>query len=170
MDRYGAIVHTLLSFFPALQAAYLFGSYGTEFEREESGIDVAVLLPPGQANTIGQETLLACASQLARELGKSVDLVNLRRVDTVFQRRILETGRVMFCADTHATQLFEMMTISAYQKLQEEQCIDLANHVIREIRNILIHEYQDMDIYLMEDVIRTRLNDMIEFTNALLKI
>jgi len=86
-----------------------------------------------------------------------------------------------------------------------EQCIDLANHVVREkhlglpkesresfdllvreqlitpelgeklmkmvgFRNILIHEYQELDITLMQKVIENHLDDLIDFTNLILRI
>lgn len=122
---YESITKILFSFFPEIQAAYLFGSFGTEFERDDSDIDVAFLLPPKPINNDGQEVILACSSQLALTLGKPVDLINLRLVDTVLQRRILETGRLVLCADSNARQLFELITVSKYQKLQDERKIIL---------------------------------------------
>lgn len=85
-----------------------------------------------------------------------------------------------------------------------EQCIDLANHVIRVrklglpkesrdsfrmlagsgiipgdladrlcrmigFRNILVHEYQQLDIQLMVDIIENRLEDLLDFTNHVLR-
>ncbi|HGJ67594.1 TPA: nucleotidyltransferase domain-containing protein, partial [bacterium] len=86
MASYETITKILLAFFPEIQAAYIFGSYDTEFERDESDIDVAILLPPEQSKTDRHEIMIACSSELALALGKSVDLVHLRLVDTVFQR------------------------------------------------------------------------------------
>jgi predicted nucleotidyltransferase len=45
MNERDAIVRCVLSHYPATQAIYLFGSYGTENEWPDSDIDVAVLLP-----------------------------------------------------------------------------------------------------------------------------
>ncbi|CAN2050720.1 mRNA nuclease HepT [Candidatus Magnetomoraceae bacterium gMMP-1] len=85
-----------------------------------------------------------------------------------------------------------------------EQCIDLANHIIKikklglpkttkesfqllaqnkiipgslaselekmvGFRNILVHEYQILDIQLMVNVIKNHLNDLLDFTNFILK-
>ena len=85
-----------------------------------------------------------------------------------------------------------------------EQCIDLANHVIKVrklglpkesresftllanagiipldmsdrlkgmigFRNTLVHEYQRLDINLMVDVIENHLDDLIDYTNLILK-
>ena len=100
---------------------------------------------------------------------------------------------------------FKQDAIAINLQRAAEQCIDLANHVVREkrlglpkesresfailsreklipadlalklikmvgFRNTLIHEYQELDIALMEDVIRNHLDDLIQFTNAILAI
>jgi len=36
-------------------------------------------------------------------------------------------------------------------------------------RNVLVHQYQELDIKLMQDVIENHLNDMIDFTNFIVK-
>ena len=48
-----------------------------------------------------------------------------------------------------------------------EQCIDLAKHLERMVgfRNILVHEYQRVDIGLMIEVIENHLDDLVLFTN-----
>lgn len=35
-------------------------------------------------------------------------------------------------------------------------------------RNVLVHEYQDLDLALMEDVIQNRLDDLIDYTNQIM--
>lgn len=121
MTYYETITQIISSYYPKVQAVYLFGSHGTEFEQEQSDVDIAILLPPAESKTTDHNTMEACSSRLALQLCKSIDLINLRCVDTVFQCRILETGRLIFSGDTSARQLFEMTAISAYQKLQEER-------------------------------------------------
>ena len=63
----------------------------------------------------------ACSSALARELNKEVDLLNARTVSTVFQNEIISKGRLLYCADRYAVDEFEMLTLSYYQKLNEER-------------------------------------------------
>ncbi len=43
------IIDTVSGHYPAVQGIYLFGSYGTDHEWPDSDIDIALLLPPGQA-------------------------------------------------------------------------------------------------------------------------
>ena len=49
--------------------------------------------------------------------------------------------------------------------------IELAQNLANMVgfRNILIHQYQEFDIKLMQDVIENNLNDMIDFTNFIIK-
>ncbi len=47
------IIGTLLAAYPATQAIYLFGSYGTENEWPDSDVDIALLLPPDAAKKVG---------------------------------------------------------------------------------------------------------------------
>ena len=115
------IVQTILTHTPQVQAVYLFGSYGTADERPTSDVDIALLLPPEQAKVVGNLLLGELHLALAELLGKEVDLVNLRQVSTVFQKEIVMTGRPIFCADAYAAAEFEMLTLSYYQKLNEER-------------------------------------------------
>jgi uncharacterized protein YutE (UPF0331/DUF86 family) len=36
-------------------------------------------------------------------------------------------------------------------------------------RNVLVHQYQDLDVQLMADVIENHLHDLIDFTNFVVK-
>ena len=121
MQKNAQIVQTILTYTPQVQAVYLFGPYGTEDERPSSDVDIALLLPPEQAKAVGSLLLGELHLVLAELLGKEVDLVNLRQVSTVFQKEIVMTGRQIFCADAYATAEFEMLTLSYYQKLNEER-------------------------------------------------
>ncbi len=115
------ITETVLAHFPDTQAIYLFGSYGTENEWPDSDVDIALLLPPEAAKQTAYLALDETRSDLARLLNKEVDLINLRQVSTVFQKEIIMAERRIFCADLYAADEFEMLTISFYQKLNEER-------------------------------------------------
>jgi predicted nucleotidyltransferase len=115
------IIQTILTHTPQVQAVYLFGSYGTEDERPSSDVDIALLLPHEEAKAAGSLLLGELHLALADLLGKEVDLVNLWRVSTVFQKEIVMTGQQIYCADVYAADEFEMLTLSYYQKLNEER-------------------------------------------------
>jgi hypothetical protein len=50
-----------------------------------------------------------------------VDLLNARTVSTLFQKEIIQSGRLLYCADAYAVSEFDMLTLSYYQKLNEER-------------------------------------------------
>lgn len=123
------IVTILKRHFPDLQAVYLFGSHGAEYERPESDVDIAVLLPPAIAAQTTTDKLLDCTTELSTALDKEVDLVNLRHANTVFQHEIIFNATLIHVADQYAVDVFEMITMSLYQKLNEERAEILADFI-----------------------------------------
>lgn len=120
------LIQTVRGHYPDIQAIYLFGSWGTADEWPDSDVDIAVLLPPRQARRVDFWRWNALAADLATILGKKVDLLNLRRVSTVFQKEVVMADRRIFTADAYAAEEFEMLTLSYYQKLNEERAEILA--------------------------------------------
>jgi len=104
-----------------VQGIYLFGSYDTENEGPDSDVDVALLLPPLQAEQENLPAFNPCRASLADYTRKSVDLINARLVSTVFQKEIIATARLIYCADRYAVDEFEMLVLSYYQRLNEER-------------------------------------------------
>jgi predicted nucleotidyltransferase len=115
------LIETICSFYPEVQAIYLFGSYGTEYENQISDVDIAVLLPPDLAKREKSLVLKPCHDALVIFFRRSVDLINLREVSTVFQNEIINTGKRVFMANENAVHEFEMLVWSFYQKLNEER-------------------------------------------------
>ncbi|MBX3050966.1 MAG: nucleotidyltransferase domain-containing protein [Caldilineaceae bacterium] len=107
--------------YPNVQAVYLFGSYATAHERPDSDADIALLLPHAQAKAAGPLLMSDLRFALESQLGRSVDLINLRLVSTVLQKEIVATGRRIDCADRNAAAEFEMLVLSFYQKLNQER-------------------------------------------------
>ncbi|MEW6750612.1 MAG: nucleotidyltransferase domain-containing protein [Candidatus Latescibacterota bacterium] len=110
-----------LQAFADAQALYLFGSFGTADEWPESDVDIAILLPPSSAKKAGFLSLHPLRAQLASLVGREVDLVNLRLLNTVFQKEIVMADRRICCADPYAADEFEMLVLSYYQRLNEER-------------------------------------------------
>ncbi|HPH03810.1 MAG TPA: nucleotidyltransferase domain-containing protein [Spirochaetota bacterium] len=115
------IIDTILGYYPDTQAIYLFGSYGTEYERPESDIDLGLLLPHETAVQLPTLALTPVWHALRKSMGREIDLINLRLVSTVFQNEILNTARIILDSNRNARMVFEMQTLSAYQKLSEER-------------------------------------------------
>lgn len=113
----GTIVQALLKSCPDAQAIYLFGSYADHTTHPESDLDVAVLRPPLSEKL----DLWNLFSELHGALGVEVDLIDLRRVSTVFQNEIIRTGRRIYCCDAPVCDEFEALVLSQYQKLNQER-------------------------------------------------
>jgi len=82
-------------------------------------VDIAVLLPPSRDRA--SFMLTPCHLALEDALGQPVDLVNARRVSTVLQKEIVAAGQRLYAGDENAVAEFEMLTLSLYQKLNEER-------------------------------------------------
>lgn len=115
------IVEAVLKSYPDVQAVYLFGTSGTEDEWPDSDVDVALLFSPAKAAKTGSLLMSDLWNKLEKLLKKDVDLINLRLVNTVFQKEIISADRRIYCADEYAADEFEMLTLSYYQKLNEER-------------------------------------------------
>jgi predicted nucleotidyltransferase len=116
-----ALSDSILTRFPDTQALYLFGSAATGELTRNSDIDIAVLLPVVQAGTADRELSLEVKPSLDEIAGRPVDLINLRMVSVVFKKEIIFTGERFFTADITAAEEFEMLTMSYYQKLNDER-------------------------------------------------
>lgn len=124
-----AMCATLQSVLPDLQAVYLFGSWADGTARSDSDLDLGVLLPHLRAKEAGSFAMSDLQARLEAVAGRKVDLINLRLVSTVFRKVIITTGLPIHVADQRALQEFEMITLSLYQKLNEERA-----EILRSVR------------------------------------
>lgn len=115
------IIEIILQHHPKTQAIYVFGSYASGKENQNSDVDLAVLLPHDEAKKNPNFAMTKVLNDISVALGKDVDLLNLRTVSAVFQIQIIDKGKLVFCADKYAKDQFEMLAISFYQKLNEER-------------------------------------------------
>jgi len=106
---------------PDVQAVYRFGSAGTEHERTDSDLDIALLLPPDSARRAGSLALGELHLALEDALCRDVDLINLRLAPAVLQTQIVVTGTRIFCTDTLLADEFELLALALYQKLNQER-------------------------------------------------
>ncbi len=120
------LISLVLETWPDTQAIYLFGSWGSAYERPESDVDIAVLLPAPQAKKAGSLALSDLHLALQTALDREVDLINLRQVPTVLQKEVVMTGRRIFCVPGPIVDEFELLVLALYQKLNEERAGILA--------------------------------------------
>jgi len=115
------IVKTVLRFYPDVEAIYLFGSYLTPDQQQDSDVDIAVLFPHEKARLLKNLAMSDCKDALEDILKRTVDLINMRTVNTVFQNEIIQQGRIVYQQNERTVDEFEMQVMSSYQKLNEER-------------------------------------------------
>jgi predicted nucleotidyltransferase len=120
MNRQEIIIKTVLAHYPDIEGIYLFGSHIENAATIESDMDIALLLPHDQAKEAKNLVLSSCRFDLEEVLHQRVDLLNARQVSTVFQKEII-SGELIYCANQYAVDEFEMLTLSYYQRLNQER-------------------------------------------------
>lgn len=98
----------------------LFGSGAKGTMKQDSDIDIAFLT---EKKLNDYETFMI-AQELANQLGREIDLVNLENASTVFKAQVVTKGKIIFDQDPHRRMLFNMQALKEYATLNEErQCI-----------------------------------------------
>ncbi len=116
-----ATIQIIQKHLPSVQAIYLFGTYGTKDQTPKSDVDIALLLPHTDAKAHDNLYGTTLHSELEGHFNLQVDLINLRMVNIVFQKEVIATDRRIFCGNANAADEYEMLTLSFYQKLNEER-------------------------------------------------
>ncbi|MDH4153768.1 MAG: nucleotidyltransferase domain-containing protein [Nitrospira sp.] len=102
---------------PSLIALYRFGSVTRGVVRPESDIDLAVL----SRETLPELRRFELAQELAIQLHRDVDLIDLRSASTVMRMQVLSVGSCLTSEDEQARREFEMYAYSDYARLNEER-------------------------------------------------
>ena len=113
---------------PDLWAVYLFGSaVAADGLRSDSDIDVAILgLVKPRA-----ESILAMKAELSQHFRRDIDIVDLRRADTVTSAQVISTGLTLVDNRPFDVAQFETTVYSQYALLNEERAGILADIVAR---------------------------------------
>lgn len=104
-------------FLPGTMAIYQFGSAGSEYERDESDIDLAFL----KLSKTATEKIWDAKNELALLLGREIDLIELFSASAVMRFEITNTGKRVFASDENACEAFESLALSMYVRLEEER-------------------------------------------------
>ena len=116
MDDNALIEHIRKSV-PSLIALYRFGAQAKGTTRPDSDIDLAVLA----RDPIPNIRRFEIAQELAAQLHRDVDLVDLRTASTVMRMQVLSTGTCLDAPDEPARREFEMYAYADYARLNEER-------------------------------------------------
>lgn len=97
-DKSQEILQAISLLKPHSVFVYLLGSYGTPRFHKESDIDFAFF----SKKELDFENHIQLKTQLEDIFQREVDLVSLNKIDPIFARQVIETGRVLFCEEPSA--------------------------------------------------------------------
>jgi len=99
----------------------LFGSAAAGRMRDDSDVDLAFL----SERSLDEYEVFIIAQELANELGRDVDLIDLSKASTVFKAYILGTGKIIYSSDENKKHEFQINTFKEYALLNEERKVIL---------------------------------------------
>ena len=102
---------------PDLIALYRFGSQAKGTARPDSDVDLAVL----SRVALSELRRFELAQELATQLHRDVDLVDLRSASTVMRMQVISTGECLFTVSDRLQGAFEDLVYSTYARLNEER-------------------------------------------------
>jgi predicted nucleotidyltransferase len=110
---------------PGLLGIYIFGSYANNTMTSESDIDIAFL----SFQKISPVDKWKIQENLASELSRNVDLVDLKDASVVLRSEVIENGIRIYTANTYECDNFEVTTYSMYADLNESRI-----HILNDLK------------------------------------
>ncbi len=125
------IVSHLSKKMQGLYGIYLYGSYAGEEHRKDSDIDIAILTRE-KLTSLEKWNL---QEELASEIDKDVDLVDLKDASVILRVEVVEHGKRIYTGNQYECDNFETTTYSLYSDLNENRKDILKDYEIRYGRN-----------------------------------
>lgn len=122
---------TLAAALPEAWEIYAYGSFARADEWPDSDIDLAVLLPAGRKIRSRFELI----SRVAAEVGRDVDIVDLREVGLDLVMEVLRDGRALLTRLEAETIAWESEQITAYADFKPRREALLAMYLQEPLRN-----------------------------------
>ncbi|NCD34909.1 MAG: nucleotidyltransferase domain-containing protein [Spartobacteria bacterium] len=105
--------------YPSILAVYVHGSILTDYFREDSDIDCALLLHEHEAPSYVER--LTWAGELSDITGRQIDLGILSSDNLVYAMQAISKGRLLFCRNKSETDRKVMHLYALYATLREER-------------------------------------------------
>ncbi len=119
MEAIDTINKLLLKEIPDIVGIYLFGSQADGSVHDGSDYDIAFLTKV--PDKFGAVFLFDLGNKLASALSVEVDLVDIYAVSLDLRFEIVTKGKRIYCGDKTACDTFDMISISMYQRFEEER-------------------------------------------------
>jgi len=113
-----AKIERVLKAEPAVAAAYIFGSFGTDRFNSDSDIDIGVLYAKMPGKTF-DKAYFELKGKLEEAVGNEVDLVILNSSSPILCMQVLKHGRKIFEKDTRTANEFFVRTVGSYADLKK---------------------------------------------------
>lgn len=120
------IVKKIKSKIDAVEIIYIFGSYAEETATEKSDVDIAFY----SLKDYSQYEIFLLAQEISAEIKKDVDLVQLKKSSTVFQKEVVSKGIVIFEKNKIEREKFENLVLKKYMRLNEERKEIIENYEV----------------------------------------
>ena len=111
------IVTQIQALIPDVEAIYLFGSCADGTALAQSDVDIAFL----NECEIDDVRRWEIANELALSLKRDVDLIDLKKSNTIFRVEILSTAKRLYCRNLSKVEAFESLAYSFYVRFKEER-------------------------------------------------
>jgi len=96
---------------------YIFGSYAKQESTQGSDVDIAFY----SENEYDSFDIFLLAQEISAKIKKEVDLVQLKKSSTVFQKEVIENGICIYEENSTEREKFELLVYKKYFKLNEER-------------------------------------------------
>jgi len=107
----------ILDHFPDVICIYRFGTFGTKDQTKDSDLDLGILFDTSPS-TVDMWNL---TQEIASEINKDVDLIDLGKASIVFQFQIITTGKRLFSRNESLCEQFEAKIWPMYIRFNEER-------------------------------------------------
>ena len=111
------VIEELCKKINGLEGIYLFGSRAEDKHYNNSDWDFAFLC----RISVTQDKLYNIKADLEMELNIDLDIVDLYTSNTLIQVQVIKTGKLVWINNIYNIEQFEYLTLSYYQKLNEER-------------------------------------------------
>lgn len=99
-----------------VELVYLYGSQAKKTAREDSDIDLAILVDEKKADAF--DTQIQASYALTKQLHQEVEIQNLVAVDVRFAHTVLSQGKLLYARSLEAKVIYETFILQQYFDLK----------------------------------------------------